>query len=465
MKLFLKISFHQYRRVMNNFTCVYCERKLNTSEINKKATVCHYCLSKARVERIQTEDFLKENFTRTWSATIFKKYVLYLKELDIGVETIRKHTSKVRRILQTAEKELLGPSDINERWLVSTLEKTPNSKGVKSSLNSFLIKIGYLSINTDEGILISIRKILNQVPKGFIRLLEIYFNERMELRNRQIKFNARNPTSLLTVKADIEIFARLVRWFQTNCKHIESWDTVQQEDIHEFLLTLTPKHREVARKNLLVLFKLAKRKRLITHIPILDITSRELPPTIEPLTFDEQVKVAKLIKSRLYEQPLECLLTTLCLYHGLSSLHIKNIKTSDVKVEMKAIFFHDRPPVYLSDDELVLINEYVKQRNNIRNAKNKVYLILSSSLSEVYQDRPINNPFISRKVKAFCSFTPKSLRITCFNMIASNFGPQLLVEGFGLSLTQASRYGKLEDYLIEEQIKSGRESLSEESEV
>lgn len=38
-------------------------------------------------------------------------------------------------------------------------------------------------------------------------------------------------------------------------------------------------------------------------------------------------------------------------------------------------------------------------------------------------------------------------------MIAAHFGPQLLVEGFGLSLTHASRYGKLEDYLIEELIK------------
>lgn len=127
---------------------------------------------------------------------------------------------------------------------------------------------------------------------------------------------------------------------------------------------------------------------------------------------------------------------------------------------MKAIYLNERPPVNLSEDELVLINEYIKQRLNIRNVKNKIYLILSSSLSEVYQDRPINNPFIARKVKAFCGFTPKSLRITCFNMIASNFGPQIFVEGFGLSLTQASRYGKLEDYLIEEQIKSERDYLS-----
>ncbi|MBG9656887.1 integrase, partial [Cytobacillus firmus] len=417
------------------------------------------CFSKARVERVQTEDFLKENFNRTWSSELFKGYVLYLIELGIGVETIRKHSSKALKVFQKAEAELIRPSNFSELWLVSTLEKINNTKGLKPSLFGFLIKEGYLKLNADEDIISNIKQLLEKVSRSYKRLLDIYFNERMELRNRQVKFNARNPLSLLTVKTDLEVFTRLVRWFETNCKHVESWDTVQQEDIHQYLLTLTPKHREIVRKDLLVLFKLAKRKRLITHIPILDIKSRELPPSIEPLSFDEQVSVANKIKSHIYEHPLECLLTSLCFYHGLSSAHIRNIKISDVKVELRAIYINERPPVYLSDYELILMNEYVKQRAQFKNAKNKQHLIISLSSTEVYQDRSVNNSFIARKVKAFCGFTPKSLRITCFNTIASNYGPQLLVEGFGLSLTQASRYGKLEDYLIEEQIKTERDNF------
>jgi hypothetical protein len=34
------------------------------------------------------------------------------------------------------------------------------------------------------------------------------------------------------------------------------------------------------------------------------------------------------------------------------------------------------------------------------------------------------------------------------------------IPGFGVSLTQASRYGKLEDYLIDEQIQTQREYVS-----
>jgi len=444
---------------MSNFICNRCGGQLNKSEINKKATICHWCYSKARVERIQTAEFLNTNFEKTWSAKLFNKYVLYLKEIDISVETIRKHSGKVLKIFQIAEKELIKPSDITESWLLNILEKNKNFKTVKSSLFNFLLKEDLLTFNEDQDLLSSITRLIETIPNGFKRLLEIYFNERMELRKRQLKFQARTPLSLLTVKTDMEIFVRLVRWLQENKSHLTSWDTVQQEDIHTFLLTLTPKHREIVRKDLLVLFKLARRKRIITHIPILDIKSRELPPTIEPLTFEEQIKVAKIIKSNLFEQPLECLLSSFCFYHGLSSKMIKEIKLTDLDIDRKVIHFKDRPPVYLSEDEIILINEYAKLRTNIKNANNKTHLIISSNSAMIYEDKPVNNRFILRKVKDLSGFTPKALRITCFNVIASNFGPQLLVEGFGISLTQASRYGKLEDYLIEEQIQSGREFL------
>lgn len=434
---------------MEKIKCRYCKGSLSPSEINKNATVCHLCFSKFRVEKIQTEEFINQNLLKVWSKRLFKDYIIYLVDMGINYDTIRKHTSKVLKIFQNAEQNFLKPEDIHEEWFFNIII---NYKEVKSSLYRFLNKEGLLIINQESVIHKSIIKSIEQVPKEYRRLLEIYLNEKIKLRSRQNKFNARKPLALRTIESDMQVFIRLVKWLDYNKQQIKAWDSIQQEDIHEYLLTLKPKHREIVRKELLVLFKLAKRKRLITHIPLLDIKSRELPPSIEALSFQEQAKVGKLIKFYSYDKPLESLLTTLCFYHGLSSTNISNIKLADVSVERKMILMEERPPVYLSDDELISLCEYLKHRKIVKNVENKTFLFISSSNSEVYHNRPVSNRFILKKVKEFCGYTPKTLRITCFNVLASYFGPQILIDGFGLSLTQSSRYGKLEDYLIDDEI-------------
>lgn len=442
---------------MKKDTCSKCGRHLNESEISKRVKTCHICFSAARVELIQTTDFLNTNFEKKWSATLFKNYILYLSELNVKVETVRKHGSKVLKVFQLAEKEHLEAYNISEEWLLNTIEMNKNLKGIKASLYNFLIKENIISFDDNQKFKSTIKRSIESLPKGFRRLLEIYYNERIKLRKRQLKFQARIPLSLLTIKSDMDIFVRLVRWFQVNRSYIVSWDGVQQEDVYTFLLTLTPQNREIVRKDLLVLFKLAKRKRIITHIPILDMPSREIPPSTEPLTFDEQKGIALKLKVNIYEKPLECLLTSLCFYHGLSSKMIKEIKINSLDIPRMAIHVEGRAPVFLSADEILMVKEYLKLRDIDKIRRNKNYFIVSFNSSMIYENKPVSNRYILNKVKDFSNFSPKTLRITCFSVIANNFGPQLLVEGFGVSLTQASRYGKLEDYLIEEQIQSGRE--------
>lgn len=45
--------------------------------------------------------------------------------------------------------------------------------------------------------------------------------------------------------------------------------------------------------------------------------------------------------------------------------------------------------------------------------------------------------------------------------MSAQYGPQYLVEAFGLSLTQASRYGNMQEFLLEEEVKQQREEFSE----
>lgn len=445
---------------MKSIQCVLCSRSLSPSGIKKKATICDYCLSVRRVAKEKTDEFLKEIFQKKWSATLFRRYIEYLEELELRYDTIRKLTRKARHLFLIAEQELLLPRDINVDWLYSTVEKI-KGRSIERSITAFMIKEKLIEFDEGSLFINRIELMIERTPKGFKRLLEIYYNERMQLRQRQLKFNASKPISFSTIICDLVMFKRFINYLISTKKHVDSWELIQQEDVHDYLLTLTPKNREVVRKVLLILFKLAFKKKVITHLPLAELKSRELPPSEEPLSFKEQKKVAGLLKYKGCEQPLGCLITSFCFYHGLSALQIRNIKLQDIDLDNKMIYINERPPVYLLRDDMIFIQEYAKLRKQIKNINKKTFLIVGSSNSEVYNDKPVSDRFIRGKVKGLTGFSPKTLRLTCLSTICAQNGPQLLIEGFGLSLTQASRYGKMEEYLIEEVIKDQRASLSD----
>ena len=70
---------------------------------------------------------------------------------------------------------------------------------------------------------------------------------------------------------------------------------------------------------------------------------------------------------------------------------------------------------------------------------------------------PLGARAILRKVKELTGYTTKQLRITCFQSLSAIFGPLLLIDAFGLSKTQASRYGRFEEYMLEEEIKTQKD--------
>lgn len=143
-------------------TCSKCVRQLNKSEIKKRVKSCHICISTARVELIQTTSFLNTNFNKKWSVTLFKNYILYLSELNVKVDTIRKNGSKVLRLFQLAEKEHLEVFNINEEWLLRTIEINGNFRGIKSSFFNFLI-VSFNSSTIYEDKPVSNRLLLKKV--------------------------------------------------------------------------------------------------------------------------------------------------------------------------------------------------------------------------------------------------------------------------------------------------------------
>jgi hypothetical protein len=100
------------------------------------------------------------------------------------------------------------------------------------------------------------------------RLVEVYFNERMERRKRQIELNAKKPLSLRTLEGDLGTHTRIIRWLREHLPELTGWNMVQEEHILTYLLTLPLRDREVVRKDLYAFFRLARQRKLVTHVPV-----------------------------------------------------------------------------------------------------------------------------------------------------------------------------------------------------
>ncbi len=199
----------------------------------------------------------------------------------------------------------------------------------------------------------------------------------------------------------------------------------------------------------------------MTHVPILDLPSRELPSTVEPLTMEEQKGLAQLIRESMCTSPEEAFLSVLCFYHGLSSSQICHIKTTNVDIERGMIHIEARPPVYLLAEDVLLLEQFLRKRQELPYATSRSHLFISNHHKP--DDEPLRREYVLTKIRPFAGHTPQSLRTTCFAALSARYGPQYLIEAFGLSLTQASRYGNMQAFLLEEEVKHQQEAFLEVS--
>lgn len=439
--------------------CVMCGAALNEAIVRGRHKKCYDCIELTHLNILLSALNLDGTFSKKWAANLFVKYYEYLKEAGIKISAVSDNMDKAKKILVLVERDFLSPNEINIDWLKEMCGGQPkNIYRLRTSFLCFLEEQGIIKMpDADDLMQGQIVRQIERCPREFRRLMEIYCNTRLELRKRQISNNEINPLSLKTINSDIGVFNKFVRWIIQTHKEVDSWNLIQEEHVHEFLLTLTPNNREVVRKDLHVLFKLAKRKKIITYIPMVDYPYRELPSVAEPLNMDEQKRVARILMQSVHTHPLACILGCLCFFHGLSSKQILSIKLSDVDLPGKKINLHDRSPVYLSTEELLALENYAKSRSHMKNIKKREYLFIGNHSAGIYENKPLGKATILNKVKELTGYTIKQLKITCYHSVSARFGPLMLIDAFGLSKTQASRYGRFEEYLLEEEIKSQRE--------
>lgn len=415
-----------------------------------------------KIKNKVNEDRIKITFLKGWIRRIYIGFYEFLKDANISEELIYRHLCKLEKILLNADQELNRVSDINYDWVINELEKNRPLRGLNKSLLIFLENNKLISCPTkDDKILESIYGMIERFPSIYQRLIKAFINERVNQRARQIDNMAKKPLSLLTIQSNITIYLRFILWIQESEDEILHWDFIRENHINQFLINLPMRSREVARKDIYMLFRLAKIKKIIINIPMSDIKSREYESSFEEINFHKQQEIAQLITDSIYSDPTSSLISNLCFYHALSSKEIRNIKMEDIDIDKMEISISNRVPIYLMKQDLLILQSYLDIRGTFKNNKIKDYLILSKDKSEIYSNNPVSKQTITIKVKTITGYTPKELRISCLRSYASNYGPHFLVDAFGISLTQASRYAKFEEYLVEEEIKSQKMELEE----
>lgn len=126
----------------------------------------------------------------------------------------------------------------------------------------------------------------------------------------------------------------------------------------------------------------------------------------------------------------------------------------DIDIGNKKIVFSNRRQAYLMDVELFILQEYLKLGRIFPNSENQKYLFIRRKCSCVYDDVVMDKGFICDRVKEFSGFTPQTLRITCLSAMVTYNSPHFLIQAYGISQTHAGRFGKYEEYLLEQKLKS-----------
>jgi len=445
---------------MEQHYCVVCGGDLKAWEIKYAQITCGPCLKRRRVAFLLSDAFVDRTFFTIWAKGFFKRLGVFLQEYAIPLSSQTRMLPKAVIIFQEAEKIFRRPEEMSGEWLETQIRLTmPSKQAAPTFFRIFLIKEQLISPQEEEKSIKTMQAKIELLPQGYRRLVEVYFNERKDRRKRHIEQNARKPLSLRALEHDLETLTRIIRWFREYLPELTGWDMIQENHILTYLLTLSPRERELVRNDLYVFFHLARKRKLVAHVPVAKYPSREFPPAYEPLNLEERKALARLIRESIYSHPWEAFLTALCFYHGLSSSQVLQIKMSDVDIEQKVIYIPERPPVYLLTEDFLLLEQFLQQRKEMPYAKQKSHLVISNQ--HTLNDKPLDKSVLRRKVLSFVKYPPQRLRMTCFTALSEQYGPQYLVEACGLSLTHAARFGKMEEYLLEEEVRQQRDEFLE----
>src|SRR5260370_17010364 len=105
--------------------------------------------------------------------------------------------ARVVLLLQEAEHHFAGPRELTEEWLAERIQAIIHKEQAAPTFFwTFLVKEQIVSPPDEHASIEKLRAQIARFPSGYQRVVEVYLNERLAARDRQITLKAKNPLAL-----------------------------------------------------------------------------------------------------------------------------------------------------------------------------------------------------------------------------------------------------------------------------
>jgi site-specific recombinase XerD len=386
--------------------------------------------------------------SKDWVVQLLEEYQVFLEKYHVDQKTVYHHMKWATDTFVAMES--FRPHELTYEWLASRT----GMKAAKKSLQGFLLEKKI--IKTPDPAFEAKKtcnRLIQKCPERFRKCILWYSEEKLRLHQRQVENNVSAPINVRTIVGDVMSLVKMVLYLKEHCPSIGAWNDVTDSMTNTFLLSLSLRSRECVRKDLYQFYKFALRKKFIFAIPMVDYKARDLPRATTTLTIEQQSELFSKVKETGLQLPYAAILTILSAYHAVSSSNIRKIRFTDVDLAKQRVHMMDIPDLFLTEQETVIMRKYLEMRKNFHLAETRSYLFIKQERG-CYEDIPIGKEYLCKTVKKYSGYSPKVLRISCLNEMANIFGPQFLREAYGVSNTHAGRFGKYEDYLLDNTVNS-----------
>lgn len=445
--------------------CTDCGKQLTPmTELN----YCYNCIAFRSLFISSSKDFIEENFKSETSKFLYINFMKFLSSLGKTPDTTNDVLRNSIDFINFVEKyippqyfvdsgaitkndnlKVITDTDmyqfnLSENWIEVFNEKFSSNK--KRYFLEFLIQIGILSINNRDNFRDKIISKIESLPLKFQKPLHSYLlKEENEIENYKKK-NATKDKKWLSVNNKFGEIVNLGKWMVEE-HQINSWAEVTDKEINIYLLRFPEKSRVIRKRNFYNFFEFAEKKRWIFNNPIENFVARDFNIEKKPLSKKEHAQIYNSILKYKTDYFIEVFTTSLVYFHALTSKQLISIELNDIDPFSKSISIPKRPRVYLSELEFSLLSQLlISREEKLKGRKNKYLYCSYSSISE----KSMDSNMINKQVKKITGMTAKDLRIASLQFCAEEFGVEYLNQCLGMSLTQSSRYGDIQDYYIDE---------------